>query len=345
LSTPFVTPTAPPQLRDYQQGLVDDIRGHFARGAPRICLQLATGGGKTICFAFIVAAAVAKSSRVLILIHRIELVEQIAATLARFGVPYGIIAAGYPETDAPVQVASVQTLVRRLDDIGAYDLVVIDEAHHAVAGTWRTILDAVPGAKVLGVTATPERLDGKGLGDVFDELVLGPDMRDLIGQVFLAPYVAFAPKNAPDLRRIKVTAGEGRPKEERVRYRDRNKQCEACGAFSPPKATHCQECGHAFAVRDKPRAERIDMASTLVEIQPAPALSLTARERANWLGMLTWIAGERGYKPGWIGANYRARFGSRPPQRSVPPIEPTREVRDWVRAQQRAFAFSQRVAS
>lgn len=200
-----------PQLRLYQQGGVDAIRVEFGRGAKRVLFQLPTGGGKTVTFAYIIAAAVAKGSRVLVLVHRIELVEQIACTLARFGLRFGIIAAGYPaEPDTPVQVASIQTLVRRLGGIAGYafDFVVVDEAHHTVAGMWTEVLDALPGVKVLGVTATPERCDGKGLGDQFEVLLTGPTMRWLIDNGFLAPYVAYGPSKPPDLSGIKVTAGD-----------------------------------------------------------------------------------------------------------------------------------------
>ncbi len=214
---------APPALRPYQEADVGRIRAAYAGGASRLCYQLPTGGGKTIVFAYILAAAAAKGARVLILAHRIEIIEQIAAALTSFGVRHGIVAAGHPETPAAaVQVASVFTLVRRLSTlsscrrgrslggIGSFDLVIIDECHHAVASTWRDIIAALRDARILGVSATPERLDGKGLDDIFEELIAGPSVKDLIGQGFLAPFTAFGPKTGPDLGGIGITAGDYR---------------------------------------------------------------------------------------------------------------------------------------
>jgi DNA repair protein RadD len=200
-----------PALRPYQQQGVDEIRAHFANGVGRVCYQLPTGGGKTVIFCYILAAAAAKGSRVLVLTHRVEILEQIDLTLNAFGIPHGIIAAGYPAApNERVQIASVFTLALRLDRISHFDLVIIDECHHAAADTWRSILAALQGAWVLGVSATPERLDGKGLDDIFEELVKGPTVRELIDQEYLARYTAYGPKVGPDLNGVKVTAGDYR---------------------------------------------------------------------------------------------------------------------------------------
>jgi DNA repair protein RadD len=199
------------ELRPYQQNDVGNIRAAFARGSRSVCYQLATGGGKTVVFVYIIAAAVAKGSRVLVLAHRVEILDQICMALEQAGVPYGIIAAGYPEDlGKPVQVASVLTAVLRLDRIAPPDLIVVDETHHVVASSWRRILDALPGARILGTTATPLRLDGAGLGDVFEVMVTGPSVRELINAGYLANFVAFGPKVGPDLNGVGVTAGDFR---------------------------------------------------------------------------------------------------------------------------------------
>jgi len=91
-------------------------------------------------FSYITSAAVARGNRVCVLVHRQELVDQVSCSLAAMGVPHGIIAGGYPETPEPVQVASVASLVRRLGRTEPFDLLIPDEAHHAVAGSWKTIL-------------------------------------------------------------------------------------------------------------------------------------------------------------------------------------------------------------
>src|SRR6516164_3949750 len=195
-------------LRPYQERDVGELRQRFGRGVRRVCYQAPTGSGKTVLFAFIVAGAMARGNRTVIIGHRDEIVRQVSAALVELDVAHGIIAAGYERTKAPVQVANVATLVRRLEEVEAPDLIVVDEAHHSVAGMWRKILAHWPAAKVLGVTATPERLDGKGLDDVFDELVIGPTVAELIAGTFLSPFTTFAPARSPDLSGVRSRAGD-----------------------------------------------------------------------------------------------------------------------------------------
>jgi superfamily II DNA or RNA helicase len=198
-----------PELRSYQETGVADIRASFANGARAVLYQAPTGSGKTVLFTYVVQKAVARGNRVCILGHRQEIIEQIGDALYAMGVDHGSIAAGYPETpDLPVQVASVATLVRRLDRLHELDLLVVDECHHAVAGTWRTIINAMPDAKVLGCTATPERLDGQGLNDIFDVLITGPSVADLIEGGYLASFTAYAPARDLDLTGVKTRAGD-----------------------------------------------------------------------------------------------------------------------------------------
>lgn len=148
-----------------------------------------------------------QNKRVLWLAHRKELIEQAAATLA----PYcnyltGIIMAGYPEAPmASVQVASVQTLIRR--SLPDADLIVVDEAHHATADAYTTIIKGYPDTPRIGLTATPFRLDGRGLGDVFGDLVVAAYTDDLCRQgVLHAPKVYAG--HSPDLRGVKKSMGD-----------------------------------------------------------------------------------------------------------------------------------------
>ena len=204
----LASPRQMPALRPYQQRGVEQVRAMFAAGFRRVLYQAPTGSGKTVLFSHIVAGAAAKGNRVMLLGHRQEIVEQISGALEGLGVYHGVIMAGEMGNDAPVQVASVATLVRRLNWMRDVDLVVVDEAHHAVAGTWKRILAASAGAKVLGVTATPERLDGKGLEDEFDVLVPGPAVGDLIKGGYLSVPVTYAQQRAPDLSRVKKSMGD-----------------------------------------------------------------------------------------------------------------------------------------
>jgi superfamily II DNA or RNA helicase len=177
-------------------------------------LVLPTGGGKTIVFAAITAGAVERGRRVLILVHRRELIRQASAKLTWAGVEHGVIAAGFEPSDHPVQVASVQTLARRLKlQTWQPDLIVVDEAHHAVAGTWSQILDHWPHALRLGVTATPVRRDGRGLGAMFDRLVLGPSMQDLTAQGFLTGARIYAPQIRFQEANLRVRSGDYAPEQ------------------------------------------------------------------------------------------------------------------------------------
>ena len=197
------------KLRPYQALDIVRMRRAYGAGASRICYQLPTGGGKTIVFSFIVASATQRGRRVLILGHRQEIVDQISAALTGMHVSHGIIAPNYPATIWPVQVASVATFARRLDPLSMpFELLVIDEAHHATAASWRTIIAAYPNAKVLGVTATPVRLDGKGLDDIFDQMIMGPDVATLTESGFLVPAITFTPLRLPNLAQIRTRAGD-----------------------------------------------------------------------------------------------------------------------------------------
>lgn len=209
-------PVAPPSvtLRDYQAQASAAIRRAFSNGSRAVLLVMPTGAGKTVLFTHIAASAYAKGKRILLLAHRRELVGQISRALHNWQVPHGVIAAGTGETGQPVQVASIPTLARRLYP-GKYqfDLVVIDEAHHAVEGSGLgAILAELATAKCLGVTATPCRLDGKGLGvsagGYFDALVTGPTVLELIDAGYLAPPVVYAPPETVNLDGLKVQRGD-----------------------------------------------------------------------------------------------------------------------------------------
>lgn len=196
-------------LRPYQQQAIHSLRLAYRAGARAPLLVLPTGAGKTVVFSEITRSATERGRRILVLVHRRELIAQASSKLTLAGVSHGVIAAGFPDSDAPVQVASVQTLVRRLSRIvAAPDLIVIDEAHHATAGSWDRILQHWPDALRLGVTATPVRADGRGLSAVFDRLVLGPSVADLISASFLSPARIYAPPVLADLTGIKRRAGD-----------------------------------------------------------------------------------------------------------------------------------------
>ena len=183
-----------PTLRPYQSDLADLIRAAFQRH--RSVLAVApTGSGKTVLFSYIASRAAARGHRVIIMAHRVELIDQISRSLTDFGTTHGYIAAGYPRAGRlPVQVASVFTLARRLARTPAPTLIIVDEAHHSVrATTWGKVLAAYPDARVLGVTATPIRLSGEGLGECFDDMIVGPTIEELTVSGALVPCKVYAP--------------------------------------------------------------------------------------------------------------------------------------------------------
>lgn len=185
-----------------------DIRAAFAAGRRRICYQAPPGAGKRIMMVYMATEAAKRNNATYFLLHRQELVDQTAETLEEYHADFGLITAGARIKDRAIQVASVQTLSRRIDKIPAPALIIPDECHHAVATTWRHVFDAWPDAYLVGLTATPQRLGGQGLGDVFDELIIGPTARELIQQGHLAPYRYYAPPQVADLAGVKIKMGD-----------------------------------------------------------------------------------------------------------------------------------------
>jgi DNA repair protein RadD len=184
------------QLRPYQQQGVAQIREAFRQGHRAVLYVLSTGGGKTYTFSHIAQQAASKGNRIAVLVHRVELLEQASRSLATMGVRHGLIAPGRSmDLSQPVQVCSVQTLARRLHKLpqDLFRLLVVDEAHHSNAGTWARVLSHFHAARVLGVTATPCRTDGRGLGDWYGAMVLGPSPEWLTAEGYLAPARVFAP--------------------------------------------------------------------------------------------------------------------------------------------------------
>lgn len=177
-------------LRDYQIEICEKVNGAF-EAHRSVMMQMPTGTGKTVVLASLVKQYLNRDAdcSVLIVAHRIELIEQTGTFLNHFGIDYGVIAGGKrPAVLKRVMVASVQTLSKNLDIDLSPSLVVIDEAHHALAKTYQMLWAAWPEAKFLGLTATPYRMSGDGFTDLFEVLVDSWSVKQFIADGWLSPY-------------------------------------------------------------------------------------------------------------------------------------------------------------
>ena len=177
------------------------------QGVRRILLQAPTGSGKTILTAFMLATAAKKGMGSCFIVHRRELIHQTMTAFESVGLPYGVISSGFEPNNSPTQIASVQTLVRRYHKYSKPSLIIWDEAHHCRATSYEKIMNSQVNAYHVGITATPERLDGKGLRKSFDQLIVGPSVAELIELGYLSSYRMFAPSQ-PDLSSVKTKMGD-----------------------------------------------------------------------------------------------------------------------------------------
>lgn len=195
------------KLRPYQEDMLVRTREALKRHK-RVLLQAPTGAGKTALTVFMMRRAADQGKRSMFLVHQNELLSQTSRALWEQKLEHGMIAAGRRRSRQPAQVASVQTLVRRLDQYEQPDLIIIDECHRSASASYQAILDYWPGVRVVGLTATPERTDGRGLDGTYDTMVTGPSIRDLMDAGYLCDYEIFAPPNTLDLSNVKTRMGD-----------------------------------------------------------------------------------------------------------------------------------------
>ncbi len=183
-------------LRPYQVDLENRVRQAYKEGCRSPCIVLPCGGGKSVIIADIARQTTAKGNRVLFLVHRRELCDQIRSTFTWWGVNMRLC-----------DIMMVQTAARRLSKLPRPQLIITDENHHCLANTYRKIYEYFPECRRVGVTATPVRLNGDGLGDVNDRLIIGVSAKWLIENHCLAPYDYYAP-SLVDLSEVKMNRGE-----------------------------------------------------------------------------------------------------------------------------------------
>lgn len=172
----------PIELRDYQSKAIEEVRLAWRQGFRYPCIVIPCGGGKSVIAAETAKRTTDAEKHVLFLVHRRELCDQIESTFRRWGVDMALCS-----------VMMVQTACRRTERLPAPKLIITDENHHCLASSYRKIYAAFPEAYGIGITATPVRLNGGGLGEINDKLIIGPSVRELIGRKCLADFDYYAP--------------------------------------------------------------------------------------------------------------------------------------------------------
>lgn len=187
-------------LRDYQLAIINRCRDAFKNGYKKLCCVLPCGAGKTAIFCYIAYLNILKkaSNRILILLHRKELLRQTIEAFKSFQI----------STDRII-IATIQSFKNTLKTgVKPYSLIIIDECHHATSNSFKAVLSAYSETALIGFTATPARLDGKPLGEIFDRLIVGVDYSYLIANNFLADYDYFSPDLNFDFSKWKLKSGD-----------------------------------------------------------------------------------------------------------------------------------------
>lgn len=171
------------QLRTYQIKLINDLKESLAKGNKNVMVQSPAGSGKSVTMAEIARKATKRRNFVLLIVHRRELVDQIKKTFELQNVNFSFC-----------YIGMVQTVTRHLDKINYPRLILVDEAHHSLAKSYIRIFKYFSKANVIGFTATPWRLSGKGFTDIYNDLILGPSIKWLIKNHYLAPFNYYSAK-------------------------------------------------------------------------------------------------------------------------------------------------------
>ncbi len=184
-------------LRPYQKKAMEDIRNMYAQGYKSPVLVANCGWGKSCTAAEIAKLSTEKGNRVLVLAHRIELIEQLQDTFDFWSVPNDMC-----------DIMMVQSATRKLDTLPEYNFIITDESHHSTCNTYKRIYERYPKAKRLNLTATPERTNGQGLSDIADIIVDSVSTKWLIANGYLAPFEYYAPKTLVDAEKLRTIHGD-----------------------------------------------------------------------------------------------------------------------------------------
>jgi len=168
------------KLRDYQIDSINNTRNLFKQHNKRVLTVLPCGAGKTIEFAYMCSR---HTGYVWFLVHRKELIDQAVETFIRNNISMD-----------NVLIAMVQTVTRHIDEYKKPTMIIFDEAHHSTSKTWTRIIESFPNIPIIGLTATPARLDGKPLGNIYQAMTIGISTKELIKLGYLSEYDYYAPK-------------------------------------------------------------------------------------------------------------------------------------------------------
>lgn len=198
------------ELFEDQHEFIEKIRNELRSGNKSVLGVASTGFGKTITSAYMAREAASRGKTVWFLCHLKNLLTQTSRAFWQLKIEHGLIASGKARSSVPVQVGTIGTAVRRIADMKAPDLLIVDEAHLAMARTWVELIDWAKsnGSIVIGNSASPERLDGKGLGYLFDSMVEARPMSWLIESGRLSDYVVYSTPNQLDMSSVKTRAGD-----------------------------------------------------------------------------------------------------------------------------------------
>ncbi len=260
------------ELYPFQDKLVSQLRQAMMRGAKRVLLVSPTGSGKTVMFAYLVSRMANKGVRSNIMVHRQELLDQVGATLKNFDTNFNYVAASENfEPDPLTHVSSVFTLARRLATVPVPDYVICDEFHHCIKGsTWANCIDywaeINPELRLIGVTATPERLSGEGLGEMADEMIIGPGTAELMRDGYLCKYKMFAPKKPLDTSHLHSLGGDYKKDEAEALVNKPSITGNAVAHYrqylnGAPAIAFCVSRKHAYQVAEDFRASGFRAAS------------------------------------------------------------------------------------
>jgi len=200
------------QLRPYQKESIEKIRNAFKKGKRKVLLVAATGSGKTVIAAEIIRRVVEGDKYCIFICHRRELIMQCSRKLYELGLNHGVIMAGKsPTPNALIQVMSIQTYTARKENddfiIPRADLIIIDEAHRSVSHSFQSLIKNYKHSYLIGLTATPCTQNGRGLGDIYEQLIETSNIQTLIQQEYLVPIRVFAP-TMPDVKGLRIINGD-----------------------------------------------------------------------------------------------------------------------------------------